>query len=172
MRRKAFDITIVYIPSRNPRQAKPVDEMLSSGHKHASGSTAVSQDVETIPVGRESEDARSEVFGDANRTAIFEETDEPANIRDVPRPLKLPWTITHATAPYAPTSMESEALHGGSVHLTEWKAMSLQPVEKMTSCTRTGFEGGGADLSLEILGQERSVTCCHATRRCQTRRNI
>jgi hypothetical protein len=125
-----------------------------------------------IPVGREPEGDRSEVFGDANRTAIFEENDEPANIRDVPRPLKLPRTIAHTTVPHTLTSMARKALHDGSIHLAQWKAMLLQPVEKMTSGTGAGSAGGEVDLSLEILGQERSAIGCHATSRCRTRRNI
>jgi hypothetical protein len=149
-----------------------MDEVLSSGQEHASGSTAVSQGTEMIPVDREPEDDWSEVFWNANRTAIFEKTDEPTNIRDVPRPLKLSLAIAYATVPHAPTSMVSKALNDGSIHLTEWKVMSLQPVEKMTSSAGAGFEGREAGLSLEILGQKKSAIGRDATRGRRIQRNI
>ncbi|WP_454871665.1 hypothetical protein [Paraburkholderia xenovorans] len=149
-----------------------MDEVLSSGREHASGSTAVSQGNEMIPVDWELEDDWIKVIGNANRTAIFEEADEPTNIRHVPRSLKLSWAIAHATMPHALTSMASKALNGGGIHLTEWKAMSLQPVEKMTSSAGAGFEGRKADLSLEILGQKNSAIGRHATRGRRIRRSI
>ncbi|MET3234137.1 UNVERIFIED_ORG: hypothetical protein ABIC54_006353 [Burkholderia sp. 1263] len=149
-----------------------MDEVLNSGQKHASGFTAVSQGNEMIPVGRETEDDLSKVFWNANRTAIFEKTDEPTNIRNVPGPLKLSPAIAHATAPHAPTSMEGKALNDGSIHLTEWRAMSLRPAEKMTSSAGAGFEGREADLSLDILGQKKSAIGRHATRGRRIRRNV
>jgi hypothetical protein len=48
---KTLDVGVIHIPRPNPRQAEPMDKVLSGRDEHASASSAVTQDDETIAVG-------------------------------------------------------------------------------------------------------------------------
>jgi hypothetical protein len=46
-----LDVGLTHILRANPRQAEPMDKVLSGGDEHASGSSAVAQDDEVIAIG-------------------------------------------------------------------------------------------------------------------------
>ena len=48
---------------------------------------------------------------------IFKKANEPADIGEVPRPMRLSWAIARASAP-----MAFEALYNGEIHLTQGNA--------------------------------------------------
>ncbi|MGE0367302.1 MAG: hypothetical protein AB7Q00_16380 [Phycisphaerales bacterium] len=164
MAREAFDMPVIHILCRNPRQVEPMNEVFSSGGEHAPGSAAVSQGDELELIGRASGRHWSEVFGNWNAAVIFEEANEPADIGDVPRSMSLLLAVDLATIAQALTSMACKALNDSGVHLFEWNATQPQPVEKMASCTGAGCKGWDATLGLEIFGQESRTPIRCATR--------
>jgi hypothetical protein len=51
-------------------------------------------------------------LGNGNDAVIFKKANEPADIDDVPRPMRLSWAVARASAP-----MVFEALYDCGIHL-------------------------------------------------------
>jgi hypothetical protein len=89
-----------------------MDKVLSGGDEHASASSAVPQDDEVILIGGQQSGHWVKIFGNGNGAVIFKKANEPADIGDVLRPLRLSWAIARALAP-----MVCEALYDCDIHL-------------------------------------------------------
>lgn len=110
---ETLDVGVIHILCPNPRQAEPMDKVLGGGDEHALASSAVAQDDEVIAIGGQESGYRAKILGNGNGAVIFKKANEPANIGEVPRPMRLSWAIARASAP-----MAFEALYDGDIHLT------------------------------------------------------
>jgi hypothetical protein len=111
--RETFDVGVIHILRPNPGQAEPMDKVLSGWDQHASASSAVAKDDEAIAIGRQYRHRWAKIFGKGNGAVIFKKANEPADIRDVLRLMRLSWAIARALAP-----MAFEALYNWDIHLT------------------------------------------------------
>jgi hypothetical protein len=152
--RKAFDITTIHILRLNARQTKPVDEVLGSGRKHAPGPSAVSPQDEMVAVGRKLSCNWRMIFGNRYGAAIFEVGNEPPDIGDVARPLRLLRAVALSVKALASALMACKALDDSGPYLSNGNAPRPQPVQEMTGRAGTGRKGRKAALGVEVLGKQ------------------